>query len=184
VSSPSRSSRRRRPRSSPAEDIGADPSRLRSDSQVGLAFYGCIVYVAVVAALASQADQPHALSAISAVVATASVLYVAHVFSSVVPKAARAGRLHPDDLVHALRHESPLLASVTVPAAPFLLVLLGAVTLPTAYRLSVRLTLTMLFALTVALSRRDGLGWRRSILSGVVIIVVTIAITWLETHVH
>jgi hypothetical protein len=154
------------------------------DTEVGLAFYGCIVYVAVVAALESQSPPPGPASAISAVVASASVLFVAHVFAALVPKAARAGRLHPRDVAHAVRHDAPLLLSVIVPTLPFVLALSNVVEVETAYRLSVRLTLAMLFVLTVALSRSAGLGWLRALLSGAVIIVVTVAITWLETHVH
>jgi hypothetical protein len=118
------------------------------------------------------------------VASTASVLYLAHVFASLAPRAARAGRLHLDDLVHALRHESPLLACVVVPAIPFLLVVANAIMLAAAYRLSVRLAMATLLVLAVALSRREGLGWRRSIASGVLLVGVTIVITWLETRVH
>jgi hypothetical protein len=161
-----------------------DRSWVRADTHVGLAFYGAIVYVAVVAALEAQHEPPDSMSAIGAVVATASVLFVAHVFAALVPKTARAGRLHPADLAQSLRHDSPLIITVVVPVIPFVLSLSNVVELETAYRLSVRCTLAMLFGLTVALSRSEGLGWVRAALSGAVILCVTITITWLETHVH
>jgi hypothetical protein len=142
------------------------------------------VYVAVVAVLEAQAVSTPAAPAISAVLATASVLYAAHVFAALAPKAARAGRLHADDLLHTMRHDSPLLVVALVPIAPLLLALWSLIALETAYRLSVRLTMGALFILAVALSRREGLGWRRSIVSSVLILVVTIAIAWLETQVH
>jgi hypothetical protein len=166
----------------PASDAGR--ASLPGDTEIGLAFYGCIVYVAVVAALEGQARPPGPASAMAAVIAAACVLFVAHVFAALVPKAARAGRLHPRDLAHATRHDAPLLLAVIVPILPFVLALSNVLEPQAAYRLSVRLTLALLFVLTIALSRSEGLGWVRSIVSGVAIIVVTVAITWLETHVH
>jgi hypothetical protein len=172
------------PPPAPADAARSDRPAPQTDTAVGLAFYGSIVYVAVVSVLGAQAVPSRAAPAISAVVATASVLYAAHVFAALAPKAARAGRLHPDDLLHTMRHDSPLLVVALVPIAPLLLALSGLLELQTAYRLSVRLTMGALFVLAVALSRREGLGWRRSIVSGVVILAVTITIAWLETQVH
>ena len=60
----------------------------------------------------------------------------------------------------------------------------GAIEPGTAYRLSVRLTIAMLFMLAVDLSRRDGLGWGRSLGAGTVIIAITTLVIWLESHVH
>jgi hypothetical protein len=170
--------------SAPADAGTANRPAVQTDTTVGLAFYGSIVYVAVVAALGAQTPPAGAAPAISAVAAAASVLYVAHVFAALAPKAARAGRLHAADLLHALRHDSPLLFVLLVPIAPLLLALGNLLELESAYRLSVRLTMGVLFVLTVALSRREGLGWRRSIVSGGLILVVTITIAWLETQVH
>jgi hypothetical protein len=53
----------------------------------------------------------------------------------------------------------------------------------TAYRLSVRLTIALLFV-PVTLSRRDGLPWMRSVVAGLVIVGIAIAVTWLESQVH
>ena len=54
-------------------------------------------------------------------IATASVLYIAHVFAALVPKAARKGQLHRADLAASLAHDVPLLLSVIVPVIPLLL---------------------------------------------------------------
>jgi hypothetical protein len=154
------------------------------DTEVSLAFYGSVVYLAVVSALGSQTDLPTPASAISAVVATASVLYVAHVFAALVPRAARAGRLHRHHLSAALWHDVPLLVSVIVPVIPLLLATWGVVSIDTGYRLSVRVTIAMLLAIAVTLSRRDGLSWKRSIVAGAVIIMVATGVIWLEAQVH
>ena len=154
------------------------------DTQVTLAFYGAIVYLAVVSALESQTPAPAPTAAISAVVATASVLYMAHVFTALVPKSARAGRLHPPDLRAALRHDLALLVSAVVPLVPLGLAARDVVSIETGYRASVRLTLAMLFALAVMLSRQDGLRWKRALAAGVVIISVTVGVIWLESQVH
>jgi hypothetical protein len=154
------------------------------DTEVTLAFYGSIVYLAVVSSLGAQAVPPAPAVAASAVIASAVVLYIAHVFASLVPKVARAGRLHGPDLIASIRHDLPLVVSVIVPTLPLVLAAQGAVADLTAYRLSVRLTIAMLFALAVTLSRRDGLPWGRSVVAGLVIVGIAIAVTWLESQVH
>ncbi len=154
------------------------------DTEVGLAFYGSIVYVAVVAALGAQRSPPPPTEAISAVVASGSVLYVAHVFAGLVPKAARAGRLKMGDLLSSLRHDAALLISGLLPVFPLLLATWGVLTVERGYTLSVRATIALLFALAVALSRRDGLPWKRAIVAGLVIIAVTAGVIWLESRVH
>ena len=98
-----------------------DLRSLIDDAEVTLAFYGSIVYLALVSALGAQADPPSPTAAISAVIATASVLYIAHVFAALVPKAARKGQLHGADLTASLRHDVPLLLSAIVPVIPLLL---------------------------------------------------------------
>lgn len=161
-----------------------DVRSLIDDTEVTLAFYGSIVYLALVSALGAQADQPPPTAAISAVVATATVLYIAHVFAAVVPKAARAGQLHRADLAAALRHDVPLLLSAIVPAIPLLLASWEVVSVDTGFRLSVRLTIAMLFGLALTLGRRDGLSWRRAAVAGLVIIAVAVVVIWLEAQVH
>ncbi len=154
------------------------------DVEVTLAFYGSIVYLAVVSSLGSQSDPPAPQIAIGAIGATATVLYIAHVFAALVPKAARAGRLHAADLGRALTHDVPLLLSSLVPIAPLSMAAAGIVALDTGYRLSVRLTIALLFFLAVSLSRRDGLSWMRSLVAGVVIISIAVAVIWLESRLH
>jgi hypothetical protein len=157
---------------------------LIDDTGVTLGFYGAIVYLAVVSALESQDHPPAPRTAASAVVATATVLYIAHVFAGLVPRFARAGRLRPHDLRAALRHDALLLVSALVPMAPLLLAVRGFVSVDTGYRLSVRLTLAMLFLLALTLSRRSRLPWSRSVAAGIIIIAVTVGVIWLESHVH
>jgi len=154
------------------------------DTEVTLAFYGSVVYLAEVAAFGSRSIPPSPTVAISTVVATASVLYVAHVFASVVPMWAREGRLHPAGLLAMLRHDLALLISATVPVAPLLLAAWGLVSAHTSYQLSVALTVAMLFLLAVSLSRRDGLAWTSALLAGLAIVAATLAVTWLESRVH
>jgi hypothetical protein len=154
------------------------------DVEVTLAFYGSIVYLAVVSALGSQSKQPTASTAISAVVATATVLYIAHVFAALVPKAARAGRLRGHDLLKALEHDVWLLVAALVPIVPLALAAAGAVELDTGYTLSVRLSIALLFGLAVTLSRRDGLSWARALVAGLAIIAVAVVVIYLESHVH
>jgi VIT1/CCC1 family predicted Fe2+/Mn2+ transporter len=161
-----------------------DLRTLIDDTEVTLAFYGSIVYLAVVSALGAQSDVPQPRVAITALVSTATVLYIAHVFAAAVPKAARRGQLHRADLAAALLHDVPLLLSVIVPTIPLLLASWEVVAVDTAFRLSVRLTLVMLFGLAVTLSRRDGLSWRRSIVAGLVIIAIAIVVIWLEARIH
>jgi hypothetical protein len=154
------------------------------DVEVTLAFYGSIVYLAVVSSLGSQSDPPEPEVAMSAIGATATVLYVAHVFAALVPKAARAGRLHGSHLRRAMVHDVPLLLAALVPIAPLAGAAAGIVALDTGYRLSVRLTIALLFWLAVSLSRRDGLSWMRSLVAGVVIIVIAAVVIWLESLLH
>ncbi|HEX5938157.1 MAG TPA: hypothetical protein VFZ75_10785 [Actinomycetota bacterium] len=157
---------------------------LIDDTEVTLAFYGSIVYLALVSAIGAQSDVPQPSVAITALVSTATVLYIAHVFAAAVPKAARRGQLHRADLAAALRHDVPLLLSVIVPTIPLLLASWHVVAVDRGFRLSVRLTLVMLFGLAVTLGRRDGLSWRRSIVAGLVIIAIAIVVIWLESLVH
>jgi hypothetical protein len=157
---------------------------LIDDTAVTLAFYGSIVYLAIVSAFGAQRVPPDPTVAISAIVATATVLYIAHVFAALVPQVARQGRLRGSDIGHALRHDVPLFVSVIVPATPLALAAAGAISVDSGYRFGVRLTLALLFGLAVVLSRRDGLAWHRALVAGVVIIVVTIVVIWLESHVH
>jgi len=132
----------------------------------------------------SQREQPDPTVAINAMVATATVLYIAHVFSALVPRVARQGNLHGRDVARVLRHDVPLLTSVVVPTIPLVLAETGTISVETGYRLGVRLTLALLFTLAVTLSRRDGLAWNRALAAGAVIIAVTIVVIWLESHVH
>jgi hypothetical protein len=111
------------------------------DTEVALAFYGSIVYLAIVSAFGSQREPPDPAVAISAIVATASVLYIAHVFAALVPRAARHGRLHGAHLASALRHDLPLLLAVVVPAIPLGLAAAGAISVSSGYRFGVRLRL-------------------------------------------
>jgi hypothetical protein len=157
---------------------------LIDDTEVTLAFYGSIVYLALVSAFGARSVVPQPRVAITALVSTATVLYIAHVFAAAVPKAARRGQLHGGDLAAALRHDVPLLLSVVVPTIPLLLAAWDVVTVDTGFRLSVRLTLVMLFGLAVTLSRRDGLSWKRSIVAGVVIIAIAVVVNWLEAQIH
>ena len=154
------------------------------DTEVTLAFYGSIVYLALVSALGAQSAVPQPRVAITALVSTATVLYIAHVFAAAVPKAARRGQLHGADLAAALRHDIPLLVSVVVPTIPLLLASWGVVAVDTGFRLSVRVTLVLLFGLAVTLSRRDGLSWRRSVVAGLVIVAIAIVVIWLEAQIH
>jgi hypothetical protein len=157
---------------------------LIDDTEVTLAFYGSIVYLAIVSAFGSQREPPSPAVAISAIVATASVLYIAHVFAALVPRAARHGRLHRAHLASALRHDLPLLLSAVVPAIPLGLAAAGAISVSSGYRFGVRLTLASLFGLAVLLSRRDGLSWSRAFTAGLVIIALTTVVIWLESNVH
>jgi hypothetical protein len=157
---------------------------LIDDAEVTLAFYGSIVYLAIVSAFGSQHDPPDPTVAISAIVATATVLYVAHVFAALVPRVARQGHLRGRDVARVLRHDVALLLSVVVPAIPLSLAAAGTISVESGYRLGVRLTLALLFALAVTLGRRDGLAWNRALAAGAVIIAVTIVVIWLESHVH
>jgi hypothetical protein len=58
-----------------------------------------------------------------------------------VPRAARAGRLHSKDLFAGLRHDVPLLMSVIIAVIPLILAAWDMVSVDTGYRLSVRLTI-------------------------------------------
>jgi hypothetical protein len=154
------------------------------DSAVALAFYGSIVYLAVVSSLGSQADPPPPSEAIASTVAAASVLYVAHVFAAIVPQVARAGRLHVRRLGEAMRHDMPLLLTALVPITPLCLAAVRWVSSGTGYRLGVRLTMAMLFGFAVGLGRRDGLSWPRSTIAGIAIVAVMTILIWLESRVH
>jgi hypothetical protein len=158
--------------------------RLIDDPEVTLAFYGSILYVATVSALGAQDVPPDPAVAMGTIFAEASVLYIAHVFAAFVPKLARAGRAHVPDLLHALRHDLPLLLSALVPILPLFLGSTDVVSTETGYRMSVRLTLGMLFVLAVAVGRRDGLSWTRSLVAGAVILGATIGVIWLESLLH
>ncbi len=74
--------------------------------------------------------------------------------------------------------------SVVVPAIPLGLAAARMISVESGYRLGVRLTLALLFALAVTLGRRDGLAWNLALAASAVIIAVTIVVIWLESHVH
>jgi hypothetical protein len=153
------------------------------ETEVTLATYGSVIYLSVVSVL--EADGPaHPSVAIGAVVAAATVLYVTHVFTGLVPRVAKAGRLQAADLTHALRHDVPLLISAVVPVVPLLLAEWETISVEAAYRLSIRVTIGLLFGLAVTLGRREGLGWGRALAAGAVIIAVTTVVIWLESLVH
>lgn len=154
------------------------------ETEVTLATYGSVIYLSVVSILEASGGPPDPSVAVAAIVAAATVLYVTHVFTALVPRVAKAGRLHASDLTHAMRHDVPLLLSAAVPVAPLLLAEWEAISVETAYRLSVRVTIGLLFALAVTLGRREGLGWGRALVAGLVIIGVTTVVIWLESHVH
>ena len=154
------------------------------EEEVTLAFYGSIVYLAVVSSLGAQRPPPVPTVAIGAVVSTATVLFLAHAFAALVPRAARAGRLHRHHLSEALRHDAPLLVTCVVTLIPLVLAATHAVDDTLGYRLSVRLTIALLFVLAVTLGRREGLPWIRALGAGAAIIAVTTVIIWLESHVH
>jgi hypothetical protein len=167
-------------------DPSAERRRPRpiDDAEVALAFYGSIVYLAVVSSLASQHPQPEPTVAVGAVISTATVLFIAHTFAAVVPKAARAGRLHRHHLLEVLRHDAPLLVTCAVPVIPLALAAWDVVPVDTGYRLSVRLTLGLLLVLAIGLGRRDGLAWKRAVGAGITIIVITAVVIWLESLAH
>jgi hypothetical protein len=154
------------------------------ETEVTLATYGSVIYLSVVSVLAADDGPAHPSVAIGAVVATATVLYVTHVFTGLVPRVAKAGRLHAADLTHALQHDVPLLLSAVVPVVPLLLAEWETISVETAYRLSIRVTIGLLFGLAVTLGRREGLGWGRALAAGAVIIAVTTVVIWLESLVH
>jgi hypothetical protein len=158
--------------------------RAIDDTEVALAFYGSIVYLAVVSSLASQRPQPEPMVAIAAVVSAATVLFIAHTFAAVVPKVARAGKLHRHHLIDVLRHDAPLLMTCAIPVIPLALAAWEVVPVDTGYRLSVRLTLGLLLVLAIGLGRRDGLAWKRAVGAGITIIVITAVVIWLESLAH
>ena len=160
-----------------------DLRSLIDDSEVTLAFYGSIVYLAIVSAFGSHREPPDPRVAVGAIVSTATVLYIAHVFAALVPRVARQGRLR-SHFASTMRHDLPLLVSVVVPAIPLGLAVTGTISVESGYRLGVRLTLALLFGLAVMLSRRDGLPWNRALVAGFLIIAVTIVVIWLESRVH
>jgi hypothetical protein len=154
------------------------------EEEVTLAFYGSIVYLAVVSSLGAQRPQPRPAVAIGAVVSTATVLFIAHAFAALVPRAAKAGRIHRHHLREVLGHDAPLLLTCAIPLIPLVLGGSNAVAVETAYRLSVRITIALLFGLAIMLGRRDGLAWSRAVGAAAVIIVLTTVIIWLESRVH
>jgi hypothetical protein len=154
------------------------------EEEVTLAFYGSIVYLAVVSSLGAQRPQPRPAVAIGAVVSTATVLFIAHAFAALVPRAAKAGRIHRNHLTEVLSHDAPLLLTCAIPLIPLVLGASNAVAVETAYRLSVRITIALLFGLAIMLGRRDGLAWSRAVGAAAAIIVLTTVIIWLESRVH
>ena len=102
-----------------------DLRSLIDDTEVTLAFYGSIVYLAIVSAFGSQLDPPDPKVAVGAIVATATVLYTAHVFAALVPRVARQGHLRGRDIAGGMRHDIPLLVTVIVPVFPLLLAAAG-----------------------------------------------------------
>lgn len=171
------------------DEVGLPLVRMRQlrkveDTHVSLAFYGSIVYLAVVSSLGSQDEPPGAGEGTSALIGTAVALYVAHVFASLVPSAARSGRLRGRNVAASLRHATPLMISVIVPVVPLVLADVDVMRIDTAYRISVRITLVMLFGIAVVLSLQDGLSWRHAITAAGAIILVSLAVIWLESRAH
>lgn len=153
------------------------------DAAVTRAFYGAVVYAAVVTVFAAETIQPPAMKAIGGVIATAMILYVAHAFSELVPRIVHAGRLTRGDTAHVAVAELPLLVVALVPIAPLTAAVAGLLAIPDAYRVSVRVTLLALFVLATTLCRRDGLSWPRSLGAGAGILAATSVVIVLEAAV-
>ena len=154
------------------------------DVEITLVFYGSIIYLAVVAALGAQTTPPPPHVAIGTLVATATVLYMAHVFTELVPHMARKGGLHGRDLTHALARQVPLLVTVIVPIAPLALAAWGVLDVDTGYTLGVRLAIVLLFLLAFSVSRRNGLSRGRALLAALAIIAIAIVVITLESMIH
>jgi hypothetical protein len=160
-----------------------DLRRFIRDDAVTRAFYGSVVYAALVSVFAAEAVQPPPGRAIGGVVLTAVILFVAHGFAELVPRVVHAAGFRWADLRHVARAETPLLVTAIVPVAPLLLGAFEVVSPATAYRASLLTTLAGLFLLATALCRRDGLGWGRSLGAGAGILAATSVVIALEAWV-
>ncbi len=157
-----------------------DLRRWIHDAAVTRAFYGSVVYAAVVTVFAAEQLQPPPAKAIGGVVASAVILFVAHAFAELVPRVVHAGRLQGADVGHVAVTELPLLVVALVPIVPLALGAAGALSQSTAYLVSVRVTLLALFVLAAALCRREGLSWGRSLGAAAGILVATSVVIVLE----
>lgn len=158
------------------EDRGDD--RLRSASR---AVYGSMVLLPVLEALAREVPPPTAGQVVAALVSTAFVLWIAHIFSTMVPIVALSGRVRGTDLLTCMRRESALLFSLVLPLVPILLYRLGVIEGVAAFRLAIAFGLGALFAFSVRLGRVSGLSWPRAAGAGVVLVIVGAIVLVLET---
>lgn len=160
-----------------------DLRRWVRDAAVTRAFYASVVYAAVVTVYAAEAIQPPVGKAIGGVIASAVILFIAHGFAEVVPRVVHAGRLTGPDVRAVGRSEAPLLVVAVVPLAPLVMAALDVVPDSTAFLWSILVTLGALFVIAIALCRRDGLSWWRSVLAGGTILAVTSMVVVLEASI-
>jgi hypothetical protein len=137
----------------------------RKAERLSHALYGLIIVTATL--VAERLHVTEVTDALGLLLGTALVLLLAHTYSSVMAERAVEGR----PLGNAERHlevkdNLPVLLSIVVPGALFLLAGADVMTLRRAYGLAIVFTLISLFGLGLYEGRRASMGWIHSVLSG------------------
>ncbi|MGI9609205.1 MAG: hypothetical protein ACR2NL_02820 [Acidimicrobiia bacterium] len=128
------------------------------------ALYGLIIITATLAAERLHVER--AQDAMGLLIGTAIVLLLVHTYTEVM--AVRSVEGHPLGAVGrrlVVEDNIPVVASVAVPAATFILAGAGTITLATAYRISIGFCLVALAGLGLYQGRKSHLGWPKSIIS-------------------
>lgn len=128
------------------------------------ALYGLIIITATLAAERLHVES--ARDALGLLVGTAVVLLLVHIYTGVM--AARSVEGHALGAAGrriVVKDNIAVLAAVVVPAAAFILAGAGAITLITAYRVSIGFSLIALAGLGLYQGRKSNMGWSRSIVS-------------------
>lgn len=139
---------------------GERPSDAEEPMRLGLvtsAIYGTVVVTAVMATIP---EQSHPGRGLLWLFGTLIVFWLTHVYAASL--AMRFHHRRPPtvaEVVHVAREEAPLLSAATPPALLLLLCLLGVMSRPHAYDLSMVSGVAVLFAWGVIFARREGAAW-------------------------
>lgn len=159
-----------------------DRRQLRREHVAAGAIYGTVLYLTILVLL--QEDRTDPEDAITILLGTAFVFWLAHIYAHLVPLIAAHGGLRTEHFRETAWDQVGVLGAVVVPTVPLVLATLGVLGGGTGLRTAIIASLLALAAFAVREARAAGLGWGRSLLVAMVLLVAGIGLVWLELSLH